>query len=448
MTRKFFGTDGIRGRVGDGVMTPEFVLKLGWAAGRVLCRNGANLVLIGKDTRISGYMLESVLEAGLSAAGVNSRLLGPMPTPGIAYLTRTLRASAGIVISASHNPYYDNGVKFFSSEGTKLPDEIELEIEQEMEKPLTTVSSDQLGKVERVIDASGRYIEFCKSTIASKIRLNGLKLVVDCAHGATYHVAPNVFRELGADVVSIGSEPDGLNINDQCGATDPKHLRMAVIEHHAHLGIAIDGDGDRLIMVDECGEVVDGDELLYIIGVARQRKNYLKGGVVGTLMSNLGLEHALQKENIEFRRAAVGDRYVLEMLQQTGWEVGGESSGHIICLDRTTTGDAIVAALQVLEVLVEQEHSLREAKHGMSKYPQTLVNVPIEQKINIDKSKLIKDAVNDAETQLADSGRVLLRPSGTEPLIRVMVEGIDAPQVRSLAEQIASAVSRECASRA
>lgn len=445
MTRKFFGTDGIRGRVGDGVMTPEFVLKLGWAAGRVLCRNGANLVLIGKDTRISGYMLESVLEAGLSAAGVNSRLLGPMPTPGIAYLTRTLRASAGIVISASHNPYYDNGVKFFSAEGTKLPDDIELQIEQEMERPLTTVSSDQLGKVERVIDASGRYIEFCKSTIASKIRLNGLKLVVDCAHGATYHVAPNVFRELGAEVVTIGSEPDGLNINDQCGATHPKHLRMAVIEHHAHLGIAIDGDGDRLIMVDEGGEVVDGDELLYIIGVARRRKNHLKGGVVGTLMSNLGLEHALQKENIEFRRAAVGDRYVLEMLQQTGWEVGGESSGHIICLDRTTTGDAIIAALQVLEVLVEEEHSLREAKLGMNKYPQTLVNVPIEQKINIDQSKLIKDAVIDAETQLADSGRVLLRPSGTEPLIRVMVEGVDAPQVRTLAEQIASAVSQECA---
>lgn len=448
MTRKYFGTDGIRGRVGDGVMTPEFVLKLGWAAGRVLCKNNNNLVLIGKDTRISGYMLESVLEAGLSAAGVNSRLLGPMPTPGIAYLTRTLRASAGIVISASHNPYYDNGVKFFSSEGTKLPDGIELDIESEMEKPLTTVSSDQLGKVERVIDASGRYIEFCKSTIASKIRLNGLKLVVDCAHGATYHVAPNVFRELGAEVVAIGSEPDGLNINHQCGATDPKHLRMAVIEHHAHLGIAIDGDGDRLIMVDENGEVVDGDELLYIIGVARRRKNYLKGGVVGTLMSNLGLEHALQKQNIEFRRAAVGDRYVLEMLQQTGWEVGGESSGHIICLDRTTTGDAIIAALQVLEVLVEQQFTLRDAKHGMSKYPQTLVNVPIEQKINIEQSKLINEAVNDAETQLADRGRVLLRPSGTEPLIRVMVEGVDAPQVRSLAEQIASVVSQECAAHA
>jgi len=445
MKRKFFGTDGIRGRVGDGVMTPEFVLKLGWAAGKVLCEEGNNLVLIGKDTRISGYMLESVLEAGLSAAGVNSRLLGPMPTPGIAYLTRTLRASAGIVISASHNPYYDNGVKFFSSEGTKLPDELEQRIEEEMEKPLATVSSDQLGKVERIRDASGRYIEFCKSTISTKVRLNGLKIVVDCANGATYHVAPNVFRELGAEVVSIGSEPNGLNINHMCGATDPKMLRMAVIEHHADIGIAIDGDGDRLIMVDENGEVVDGDELLYVISVARQRKKSLKGGVVGTLMSNLGLEHALQRQNIEFMRAAVGDRYVLEMLKQYSWELGGESSGHIICLDRTSTGDAIVAALQVLEVLVEEDINLREAKHGMSKYPQTLVNVPIKQKVDIAKSKGIQAAVSDAESQLADTGRVLLRPSGTEPLIRVMVEGVDAPQVRTLAEQIASVVSEECA---
>ncbi len=445
MKRKYFGTDGIRGRVGDGVMTPEFVLKLGWAAGKVLCNEGNNLVLIGKDTRISGYMLESVLEAGLSAAGVNSRLLGPMPTPGIAYLTRTLRASAGIVISASHNPYYDNGVKFFSSEGTKLADEIEERIEQEMDKPLTTVSSDQLGKVERIRDASGRYIEFCKSTINTNVRLNGLKIVVDCANGATYHIAPNVFRELGAEVVSIGSEPNGVNINHMCGATDPKKLRMAVIEHQADIGIAIDGDGDRLIMVDENGEVVDGDELLYVISVARQRKQSLKGGVVGTLMSNLGLEHALQRQNIEFMRAAVGDRYVLEMLRQYAWELGGESSGHIICLDRTSTGDAVVAALQVLEVLVEEDIKLREAKRGMNKYPQMLVNVPIKQKIDILKSRGIQAAISKAESQLADSGRVLLRPSGTEPLIRVMVEGIDAPQVRTLAEQIASVVSEECA---
>ena len=445
MTRKYFGTDGIRGRVGDGVMTPEFVLKLGWAAGRVLCRNSRNLVLIGKDTRISGYMLESVLEAGLSAAGVNGRLLGPMPTPGIAYLTRTLRASAGIVISASHNPYYDNGVKFFSTEGTKLPDDIERQIEAELDKPLTTVSSDQLGKVERINDAAGRYIEFCKSTIASRIRFNDLKIVVDCAHGATYHIAPNVFRELGAEVVAIGSEPNGLNINEECGATNPKQLRMAVIEHHADLGIAIDGDGDRLIMVDKNGEVVDGDELLYIIAVDRQRKNKLQGGVVGTLMSNLGLEHALQRSNIPFQRAAVGDRYVLEKLKASDWVLGGESSGHIICLDRTTTGDAIVSALQVMAVLVEQGISLGEAKKDMTKYPQTLVNVPVEKKIDLESSKGIKQAVSDAEGQLSDSGRVLLRPSGTEPLIRVMVEGVDGPQVKTLAEKIASVVSQECA---
>jgi phosphoglucosamine mutase len=445
MTRKYFGTDGIRGRVGDGVMTPEFVLKLGWAAGKVLCKDSNNLVLIGKDTRISGYMLESVLEAGLSAAGVNSRLLGPMPTPGIAYLTRTLRASAGIVISASHNPYYDNGVKFFSTDGTKLPDEIEKQIEAELDKPLVTVSSDQLGKVERIKDAAGRYIEFCKSTIASRIRFNNLKVVVDCAHGATYHIAPDVFRELGAEVISIGSEPNGLNINEKCGATSPKQLRMAVIEHQADLGIAIDGDGDRLIMVDSNGEVVDGDELLYIIAVDRQRKNKLQGGVVGTLMSNLGLEHALKHKNIEFRRAAVGDRYVLEMLKNHGWLLGGESSGHIICLDRTTTGDAIVSALQVMAVLVEQSQTLAEAKQGMAKYPQTLVNVPVDRKIDLDTCNGIKQAVSDAEGQLADSGRVLLRPSGTEPLIRVMVEGVDGPQVKMLAEQIASVVSQECA---
>ncbi|MEM8843736.1 MAG: phosphoglucosamine mutase [Pseudomonadota bacterium] len=445
MTRKYFGTDGIRGRVGDGVMTPEFVLKLGWAAGRVLCSNNGNLVLIGKDTRISGYMLESVLEAGLSAAGVNTRLLGPMPTPGIAYLTRTLRASAGIVISASHNPYYDNGVKFFSTDGAKLPDEIEQQIEAELDKPLTTVSSDLLGKAERVTDAAGRYIEFCKSTIASRIRLNGLKVVVDCAHGATYHVAPNVFRELGAEVISIGSEPNGLNINEECGATNPKQLRMAVIEHQANLGIAIDGDGDRLIMVDKNGEVVDGDELLYIIAVDRKQKEKLPGGVVGTLMSNLGLEHALKRQNIPFQRAPVGDRYVLEKLKESNWVLGGESSGHIICLDRTTTGDAIVSALQVLAVLVEQGIEIGDAKQDMTKYPQTLVNVPVDKKIDLESSQGIKQAVSEAEGQLAESGRVLLRPSGTEPLIRVMVEGMDGPQVKTLAENIASVVSQECA---
>ena len=441
MGRKYFGTDGVRGRVGDGVMTPEFVLKLGWAVGRVLCAGDKNLVLIGKDTRISGYMFESVLEAGLSAAGVNTRLLGPMPTPAIAYLTRTLRAAAGIVISASHNPYYDNGVKFFSAEGKKLPDNIEYEIEDMLEQPLEVVSSDKIGKVERVADAAGRYIEFCKSTIPTRIKLNGLKIVVDCAHGATYHIAPDVFTELGAEVVSIASKPDGLNINCDCGATNPTKLRAAVIDHRADLGIAIDGDGDRLIMVDDTGDTVDGDELLYIIAQARNSENSLNGGVVGTLMSNLGLEHALQENGIEFKRAAVGDRYVMELLEENSWTLGGESSGHIICLDQTTTGDAIISALQVLRILVSTQKSLREAKSGMHKYPQILINVPLETKIDINKSPKIQQAVKDAESDLADSGRVLLRPSGTEPLVRVMVEGVDGPKVQQLAEQIADSVT-------
>lgn len=444
MERKYFGTDGIRGRVGDGVMTPEFVLKLGWAVGRVLCSENNNLVLIGKDTRISGYMFESVLEAGLSAAGVNARLLGPMPTPAVAYLTRTLRAAAGIVISASHNPYYDNGVKFFSSEGKKLPDSIEFEIENQIEQPLEVVASDKLGKVERIGDAAGRYIEFCKSTIPTRIKLNGLKIVVDCAHGATYHIAPNVFSELGAEVISLSSKPNGLNINEKCGATDPKELRMAVIEHHADLGIAIDGDGDRLIMVDDTGSIVDGDELLYVIANARKSENNLNGGVVGTLMSNLGLEHALHAQDIEFGRAAVGDRYVMEMLKERSWLIGGESSGHIICLDRTTTGDAIISALQVLQVLVKQQTSLREAKSGMSKYPQILISVPVQTKIDLDNTPQIQQAVQDAESDLADTGRVLLRPSGTEPLVRVMVEGVDAPKVQQLAQQIADSVAAAC----
>jgi phosphoglucosamine mutase len=444
MERKYFGTDGIRGRVGDGVMTPEFVLKLGFAVGRILCSKNNNLVLIGKDTRISGYMFESVLEAGLSAAGVNARLLGPMPTPAVAYLTRTLRAAAGIVISASHNPYYDNGVKFFSSEGKKLPDSIELEIESQLDKPLEVVASNQLGKVERITDAAGRYIEFCKSTIPTQITLNGLKIVLDCAHGATYHIAPNVFTELGAEVISLSSEPNGLNINDQCGATDPKALRMAVIEHHADLGIAIDGDGDRLIMVDDTGAIVDGDELLYVIAQARKSENLLHGGVVGTLMSNLGLEHALRAEDIDFGRAAVGDRYVMEMLKERSWLIGGESSGHIICLDRTTTGDAIISALQVLQVLITQQVSLRDAKSRMSKYPQILINVPIKAKIDLDNTPQIQQAVRDAESDLADTGRVLLRPSGTEPLVRVMVEGVDAMKVQQLAQQIADSVASAC----
>jgi phosphoglucosamine mutase len=447
MDKRYFGTDGIRGRVGAYPMTPEFVLKLGWAVGRVLAVGGHNTVLIGKDTRISGYMLESALEAGLSAAGVDIQLLGPMPTPGIAYLTRTLRASAGIVISASHNPYYDNGLKFFSREGLKLPDEVELAIETELERPMHIVDSSRLGKAERVVDAAGRYIEFCKRTIPFTTALCGVKIVVDCAHGATYHVAPEVFDELGADVVSIGAAPNGLNINDECGAIAPDSLRAAVLEHRADVGVAIDGDGDRLMMVDSRGEVVDGDEVLYIIANAKHEDGSLNGGVVGTLMSNLGLEQALQSLKIPFKRAAVGDRYVLEMLQQAGWKLGGESSGHIICLDRTTTGDAIISALQVLHVLVNTERGLHEIKSGMTKYPQTLINVPISTAFECKSSKCVQQAVRDAERDLSDRGRVLLRPSGTEPLVRIMVEGEDIVRVRQLAERIAAQVTEAANNR-
>ncbi len=447
MKKRYFGTDGIRGRVGSVPMTPDFVLKLGWAVGRVLATGGRNTVLIGKDTRISGYMLESALEAGLSAAGVDIRLLGPMPTPGIAYLTRTLRASAGIVISASHNPYYDNGLKFFSQQGLKLPDEIELAIEEKLQQPMETVESHQLGKAERVMDAAGRYIEFCKRTIPFTTVLRGLKIVVDCAHGATYHVAPEVFEELGAEVISTGAKPNGLNINDKCGATAPQALSAAVVEQRADVGIAIDGDGDRLIMVDARGEIVDGDELLYIIASAKHEGGSLAGGVVGTLMSNLGLEQALRSSMIPFKRAAVGDRYVLEMLQQEGWKLGGESSGHIICLDRTTTGDAIISALQVLHVLVSNSRGLHEMKVGMHKYPQTLINVPIAASFDVKGSARVQQAVRDVERELADRGRVLLRPSGTEPLVRVMIEGEDTAHVKRLAEMLAAEV-REAASTA
>lgn len=446
MTKRYFGTDGIRGKVGKSPMAPDFVLKLGWAVGRVLVVDGRNKVLIGKDTRISGYMLESALQAGLSAAGVDIHLLGPMPTPGIAYLTRTLRASAGIVISASHNPYYDNGVKFFSAEGSKLPDELELAIEEQLDKPLKVVESSKLGKAERVNDAAGRYIEFCKSTIPTRTVLRGLKLVVDCAHGATYHIAPSVFEELGADVIRIGTSPNGININDCCGATAPKLLRAAVIEHEADMGIAIDGDGDRLIMVDHQGEVVDGDEALFIIANSKKREGRLKGGVVGTLMTNLGLEKALNQQNIPFQRSAVGDRYVLEMLRKEGWLLGGETSGHIICLEQTTTGDAIVAALQVLHELISTDQDLHTAKQGMTKYPQTLINVPVMEKSTLEKSPVIQQAIKDAEQDLAGNGRILLRPSGTEPLVRVMVEGPDGSQVRQLAKQIATTVAENAGS--
>ena len=438
VVKKYFGTDGIRGRVGLDPINAEFMLKLGWAAGRVLGQGGK--VLIGKDTRISGYMFESALEAGLSAAGVDIRLLGPMPTPAVAYLTRTLHAQAGIVISASHNPYYDNGIKFFSAAGTKLADDIELAIEAELEKPMQTVDSSRLGKAARVEDAAGRYIEFCKSTIASNISLTGMKIIVDCAHGATYHIAPNVFDELGAEVVRIGVQPDGLNINEGCGTTHPATLQKAVLDHKADLGIALDGDGDRLIMVDHTGEIVDGDELLYIIARSRQESDNPPSVVVGTLMSNLGLEQALKKIGIELKRTAVGDRYVLEMLQQGGWVLGGESSGHIICLDRTSTGDGIVSALQVLAAINKSGRTLHELKKGMTKYPQRMINVKLSRSFDIAKSKAVQDALQDAQAQLNGQGRVLLRPSGTEPLVRVMVEGTDTVQVETLAKQLAAVV--------
>ena len=445
MGKRYFGTDGIRGRVGSETMTPDFVLRLGWAAGRVLVGDGHPSVLIGKDTRISGYMLESALQAGLSAAGIDIRLLGPMPTPGIAYLTRTLRASAGIVISASHNPYYDNGIKFFSGDGTKLPDEVELAIEAELERPMQTVDSADLGKAERIVDAAGRYIEFCKSTIPQRTVLHGLRLVVDCANGATYHIAPSVFEELGAEVIRLAAHPDGLNINADCGATAPQRLADTVLSNQADLGIALDGDGDRVIMVDHRGEIVDGDELLYIIARARQQQERMAGGVVGTQMSNLGLELALKGLGIPFERAAVGDRYVMERLLERGWILGGESSGHIICLDQTTTGDGIIAALQVLYVMVTSGQSLHELKQGMEKMPQALVNVPIEGPVDLASTPLIRDAVAEVEQSLGEQGRVLLRPSGTEPLVRVMVEGRDAREVEALARQIADAVAEAAA---
>ncbi|MFQ5488508.1 MAG: phosphoglucosamine mutase [Gammaproteobacteria bacterium] len=440
--KRYFGTDGIRGRVGRAPITPDFVLKLGWAAGRVLAGRDHGSVLIGKDTRISGYMFESALQAGLSAAGIDILLLGPMPTPAIAYLTRTLRAQAGIVISASHNPYYDNGIKFFSAEGTKLPDDIELAIEAMLEQPMETRDSDQLGKAERVRDAAGRYIEFCKSTIPSSTSFNGLKIVVDCAHGATYHVAPYVFSELGAEVLTIGTEPDGLNINLECGATHLDSLKKVVAEEEADLGIALDGDGDRVMMVDHKGEVLDGDELLFLIARSRQQAGRLEGAVVGTVMSNLGLEHALRSLGLELRRAAVGDRYVLEMLSRHGWLLGGESSGHIICLDRTTTGDGIVSALQVLAAMVKAGISLHDFKAGMDKYPQHMINVPVAGGFDCQDSAEVQHAVRAVEAELADQGRVLLRPSGTEPVIRVMVEGMDGAQVRTLTQQLAETVSQ------
>ena len=447
MTKKYFGTDGIRGKVGTGLMSPEKVLKLGWAVGRVLAShengsNQSNRVVIGKDTRISGYMFESALEAGLSAAGVDVELLGPMPTPGIAYLTRTLRASAGIVISASHNPYYDNGLKFFSPEGKKLDDELEYEIETAFESEMVIAESASLGKAHRMVDAQGRYIEACKASIPISVRLKGLKIVLDCSNGATYDIAPKVFSELGAEVVSTGDEPDGLNINFECGSTEPQHLVTRVKVEGADLGIAFDGDGDRVLMVDNQGEIVDGDELLYIIARSRLSAGEDVGGVVGTLMTNLGMELAVKELGLNFARSNVGDRYVLETLKKNDWTIGGESSGHIICLDRTTTGDGIVSALQVLAYLVTENISLHEAKSGMKKFPQLMINVPLQGNADPMQSSAVQQSVVQAETRLAGRGRVLLRSSGTEPLIRVMVEGEDEMLVTQLANEIAAQVEQ------
>jgi len=442
MTRKYFGTDGIRGKVGEPPITADFLLKLGWAAGQVFADEGHDFVLVGKDTRISGYMFESALEAGLSAAGIDTRLLGPMPTPGVAYLTRTLRARAGIVISASHNPYYDNGVKFFSVQGTKLPDDIEQKIEYYIDSPMTTVESSKLGKAKRLADAAGRYIEFCKASIPTRFDFSGLKIVVDCAHGATYHIAPHVFSEVGAEVIVIGAEPNGLNINDECGATKPDKLVATVLAHQADIGIALDGDGDRLVMVDHKGEIVDGDELIYIIAKSRLEARQMPGPVVGTLMTNLGMEHGLKRLGIDLLRANVGDRYVLEMMTDHNSVLGGENSGHIICLDKTTTGDGIIAALQVMAEMHDSGKNLHELKSGMQKYPQVLINIKTTKKVNPDSDEAIQKAVRAVEEKLGDKGRVLLRASGTEPLIRVMVEGEHEDSVNNYAQLLAEDVKK------
>ena len=442
MAKKYFGTDGIRGKVGQHPITADFFLKLGWAAGRVFASEGHGFVLVGKDTRISGYMFESALEAGLTAAGVDTRLLGPMPTPGIAYLTRTLRAQAGIVISASHNPYYDNGVKFFSVQGTKLPDDIEQKIERHLDSPMTTVDSSKLGKAKRLGDAAGRYIEFCKASVPTRLDFSGMRIIVDCAHGATYHIAPHVFSEVGAEVVTIGADPDGLNINDECGATKPERLAATVLAYRADFGIALDGDGDRLVMVDHKGEIVDGDELIYIIAKSRLNLGLMAGPVVGTLMTNLGMEHGLKQLGINLIRANVGDRYVMEMLAEHKGILGGENSGHIICLDKTTTGDGIIAALQIMAEMQDSGKNLHELKSGMQKYPQVLVNVKTNAKMTPEQEESIQKTVKAVEKKLGDTGRVLLRASGTEPLIRVMVEGQQEDLVKNYANQLADDVKK------
>lgn len=440
MTRKYFGTDGIRGLVGEFPITPDFMLKLGWAAGCVLMDRfaGPNMILIGKDTRISGYMFESALQAGLINAGVDVGLLGPMPTPGVAYLTRTFQAQAGIVISASHNSYVDNGIKFFSGNGTKLPDDIELLIEEQLEKPMVT--AERLGKARRITDASGRYIEFCKGTMPWGFSLQGLQIVLDCAHGATYNIAPSVFTELGAKVVPLFVEPNGTNINRSCGSTKPEALQEHVVEVGADLGIAFDGDGDRVIFVDHKGELVDGDELLYIIAAHQQQYGGGCEGVAGTLMSNFGFELGLKELGVPFGRAKVGDRYVIEMMRDKGWSLGGENSGHIVCSNVTTTGDGIISALQVLLAITTLGVPLHKAKKGMQKLPQTMINVHMAKRIDVNGDPTIQNAVAQVEAKLAGTGRVLLRPSGTEPVVRVMVEGQNKNQVKELAQELASVV--------
>ena len=438
--RKYFGTDGVRGKVGTYPITPDFALKLGWAAGKVLASQGSRTVLIGKDTRISGYMLESALEAGLAAAGLTAAFTGPMPTPAVAYLTRTFRLEAGIVISASHNPYYDNGIKFFSSQGTKLPDDIEEAIEAMLDQPMDCVESADLGKASRISDAAGRYIEFCKSTFPAHLGLDGYKIVVDCANGATYHIAPNVLRELGAEVIEIGTEPNGININEKCGATDVKALQEKVLETKADVGLAYDGDGDRIMMVDHLGNKVDGDQILFIIAREALRSGQLKGGVVGTLMSNMSLEIALKMLGVPFVRANVGDRYVLEKMVEHGWTLGGENSGHIIIADKNTTGDGIIASLAVLSAMVQHRLSLNELASAVKLFPQVLINVRFAGGDNPLESEAVKAVAADVEKRLEGKGRILLRKSGTEPLIRVMVECEDGALAKQCAEEIAEAV--------
>jgi phosphoglucosamine mutase len=452
-SRRYFGTDGVRGRVGEEPITPERMLKLGYAAGRVLAsgdgarRGESPRVLIGKDTRISGYLLEAALEAGLSAAGVDVDLTGPLPTPAVAYLTRALRLSAGIVISASHNPFDDNGIKFFSASGTKLPDGVEAAIERHMDEPLACVPSVALGKARRIEDAAGRYIEFCKSTFPNELDLRGYRIVVDCAHGAAYHVAPCVFHELGAEVVGVGTKPDGININAGVGATHPKFLASQVREHGAQIGIALDGDGDRLVMVDEEGRLYDGDQLLYVVAMDYRRRGVRAGGVVGTLMTNLGFEQALATAGIPLARARVGDRYVLEKMLEQGWLLGGENSGHLICLDRHTTGDGIVAALAVLRALIEQRTTLAEATRPVELFPQRLINVPIRRDWDWRASDDVRRAEADAVAALSDAGRVLLRPSGTEPVLRVMVEARESKVADAHAQALAETIARAAGQR-